>query len=150
MTRRVWGYVNQGDATIAAYFVEWTPGHVDQAANFDLILGQWGPEAKSTDRQGVALAFRYLETGPSFMVVNAADRPIGASALVGEALSRDQVIGNPVAEAAFAVCDSIFLQDDRISSLHERVQEFRHLSVLVFELGTGSNGFGETRLIRQP
>jgi hypothetical protein len=100
-------------------FVEWTPGRVDQAASFDLILGKWGPEANSTDRQGVALAFRNLETGPTFMVVNSADRPIGASALVGEALSRDQVIGKPVAETAFAVCDSIFLQDDRIAASPE-------------------------------
>jgi hypothetical protein len=38
MTQRVWGYVNQGDATIAAYFVEWTPGHVQNPANFDQIL----------------------------------------------------------------------------------------------------------------
>jgi len=37
MTQRVWGYVNQDDATIAAYFVEWTPGHVQNPANFDLI-----------------------------------------------------------------------------------------------------------------
>ena len=45
MTRRVWGYVSQGDATVAAYFVEWTPGHKDRAANFDLIIGAWGPAA---------------------------------------------------------------------------------------------------------
>lgn len=120
MTRRVWGYVNQGETTIAAYFVEWTPGHIEQAANFDLILGKWGPETCSADRQGVALAFRQMETGPEFMVVNAADRPIGASSLVGEALRREQVVGQPITETVFAVCDSILLQDDRISPLRER------------------------------
>ncbi len=117
MTRRVWGHVNDGEATIAAYFVEWTPGHLDQAASFDLILGKWGPETSSTDRQGVALAFRHLETGPTFMVLNATDRPVGASPLIGQALTREQVIGKPIAEAVFAICDSIFLQDDRISVL---------------------------------
>lgn len=117
MTRRVWGYVNQGEETIAAYFVEWTPGHVHGAASFDLILGKWGPKAEATDRKAVALAFKQRENGPEFMVVNAADRQIGSSSLVGEALRREQVIGSPIAETVFAVCDSIFLQDDRISEL---------------------------------
>jgi hypothetical protein len=117
MTQRVWGYVNQDDATVAAYFVEWTPGHADHAASFDLILGKWGTETRSTDRMAVALAFRYVEAGPEFMVVDAADRPIGTSSLVGEALTREQVIGRPIAITAFAVCDSIFEHDDRISEL---------------------------------
>ena len=119
MTRRVWGYVNRGETTIAAYFVEWTPGHLAHAASFDLILGKWGTEAGSADRQAVALAFRHMETGPEFMVVNAADRPIGASPLVGEALTREQVVGQPIAQTVFAVCDSILLQDDRISPLRD-------------------------------
>jgi hypothetical protein len=41
MTHRVWGYVNEVDRTVAAYFVEWTPGPVENAANFDFILGSW-------------------------------------------------------------------------------------------------------------
>jgi hypothetical protein len=57
MTRRGWGYVNQGAATIAAYFVEWTPGHEEKAANFDLIVGKWGEDADSTSRKAVALDF---------------------------------------------------------------------------------------------
>jgi hypothetical protein len=40
MTQRVWGYVYDNDAALAAYFVEWTPGHVEQSANFDLIVGR--------------------------------------------------------------------------------------------------------------
>ena len=120
MTRRVWGYVYQGEAAIAAYFVEWTPGHLDQAATFDLILGKWGPEAAAIDRQGVALAFRQLETGPAFMVVDALDRPIGTSFLVGEALSREQVVDEPIAKTVFAVCDSILLHDARLFPLREK------------------------------
>jgi hypothetical protein len=93
MTRRVWGYVNQGEATIATYFVEWTPGHVEKSANFDLILGKWGPDADPKDRKAVAVVFRQLETGPAFMVLNAAGRPIAVSPLVCEALNRQRVIG---------------------------------------------------------
>jgi hypothetical protein len=117
MTERVWGYVHEGDTTVAAYFVEWTPGHADRAASFDLIIGKWGPEASEVDRQGVALAFRHLQTGPAFMIVDAADRPIGVSSLIREALSREQVLGMPIAERVFAICDAIYLQDRRVSSL---------------------------------
>lgn len=119
MTERVWGYVNQEEATIAAYFVEWTPGHAEQAANFDLILGTWGPESISQERKAVALAFRRLQNGPSFMVIDAADRPIAMSSLISEALSRQQVVGNPIAETVFAVCDAIFLKDYRIVQLRD-------------------------------
>lgn len=119
MTQRVWGYVNQGEAPIAAYFVEWTPGHAEQAASFDLILGKWGPEFTLQDRKAVALAFRRLQNGPSFMVIDAADRPIAKTSLISEALSRGQVVGNPVAETVFAVCDAIFLKDYRIAQLRD-------------------------------
>ncbi len=51
MTQRVWGYVNQGDATVAAYFVEWNPWHVETPANFDLILGKLGVEADAKDKK---------------------------------------------------------------------------------------------------
>ena len=119
MTERVWGYVNQEEATIAAYFVEWTPGHAEQAANFDLILGTWGPESISQERKAVALAFRRLQNGPSFMVIDAADRPIAMSSLISEALSRQQVVGNLIAETVFAVCDAIFLKDYRIVQLRD-------------------------------
>jgi hypothetical protein len=118
LTRRVWGYIYQGEVPIAAYFVEWTPGHVDQAASFDLIIGKWGQDAEAIDRKAIAVAFRRLDTGPSFMVVNGGDRPIGASSLVGEALAREQVIGEPIAETVFAICDTVWLQDPRISDLY--------------------------------
>jgi hypothetical protein len=123
MTQRVWGYVNQGDATIAAYFVEWTPGHAENLANFDLILGTWGSTAASNDRKAVALDLRRFDAGPVFTVINAADRPVAKSTLVGEALRREQVIGEPIAESVFAICDTVWLQDDRLFSLRNLFSE---------------------------
>ena len=120
MTRRVWGYVTQDDATIAAYFVEWTPGHEEKAANFDLIIGKWGEDAGRVSRKAVALDFKQLETGPAFRVINADDRPVGTNSLVGEALSREQIIGEPIAQTIFSICDTVFLQDQRIAALREQ------------------------------
>jgi hypothetical protein len=116
-TSRVWGYVYQSDAAVAAYFVEWTPSHSEKDATFDLIVGEWGEDAHADDRQAVSVAFRVLESGPSFMVQDAAERPIGSSSLVSAALNRDAVVGTPFAEAVFAVCDLIYLADPRIEEL---------------------------------
>jgi hypothetical protein len=119
MTRRVWGYVTHDEATVAAYFVEWTPGHEEKAANFDLIIGKWGEDAGPVSRKAVALDFRQLDTGPAFRVINAKDRPVGTNSLVGEALNREQIIGEPIAQTIFGICDTVFREDHRISTLRE-------------------------------
>ncbi|HEX4320866.1 MAG TPA: hypothetical protein VHZ52_08190 [Acidobacteriaceae bacterium] len=117
VTSRVWGYINRQDEGIAAYFVEWTPGHASNQANFDLIIGKWGEEAEASDRQAVALEFRKLESGPAFRVIDAKERPVASNSLVSKALDRASVIGTPLAESVFAICDLIFLEDSRISEL---------------------------------
>jgi hypothetical protein len=79
MTSRVWGYVERGDATVAAYFVEWTPAHEEKHANFDLIVGKWGEDADASERQAIALEYRQFENGLAFRVADAASRKAGAA-----------------------------------------------------------------------
>jgi len=117
MTSRVWGYVYRSDEALAAYYVEWTPGHDSKQANFDLILGKWGEDTTPEDRQAVALEFRQLETGPAFRVIDAKDRKIGSSSLVSVALDRSAVVDTPISAVAFAICGAIFLDDPRIDEL---------------------------------
>ena len=119
MTQRVWGYVNRGETTIAAYFVEWTPGHLASPANFDLILGAWGEGTGPKDKKAVALDLRRTENGPWFTVTDAKSRPIATSPLVGEALGREQIIGKPIADTVFAICDTVLLQDHRLDSVRD-------------------------------
>ncbi|MCB2013704.1 MAG: hypothetical protein R3E11_10545 [Sphingobium sp.] len=47
------------------------------------------------------------------MVIDAADRPIGASELVSGALRREEIIGTPLADHLFAMVDAIWEQDQR-------------------------------------
>jgi hypothetical protein len=117
MTSRVWGYVYRFDEAIAAYYVEWTPGHGASQANFDILIGEWGEAASSSDRSAVCLEFRKLESGPAFMVIDAKTRSVAANSLVSSALDRDDVIGTALAPRIFAICDLIFLEDPRISEL---------------------------------
>jgi hypothetical protein len=119
-SRRVWGHVYSGKAAVAAYFVHWTLTRVrDHGANFDLIIGKWGKGATARDRVLVALAYRLQDDGPSFMVIDAADRPAATSDLVSRALTREEVIGKPIAKDAFDMVDVILARDERVGELLE-------------------------------
>jgi hypothetical protein len=119
MTKRVWGFVYDADAALAAYFVEWTPGHQSSSANFDLIVGMWGDENDNSRRRAVSLEFRRLETGPTFMVIDAVNRPVASSPLISAALKREEVIGTETANLAFSICDVIYLKEPRLAWLRE-------------------------------
>ncbi|VTT99811.1 Uncharacterized protein OS=Rhodopseudomonas palustris (strain HaA2) GN=RPB_1943 PE=4 SV=1 [Gemmataceae bacterium] len=117
-SRCVWGFVHTSEASLASYFVHWTLSRVaDHGANFDLILGRWGEGTSARDRVLVALAYRLLESGPGFMVIDAGGRPAASSELVGRALARAEVVGQPVATQAFAIVDAVLAQDARIAEL---------------------------------
>jgi hypothetical protein len=114
-SQSVWGMVHQGEATLAAYWVHWTVGHLSEpGANLDLVLGRWGHDATADDRFGVALIHRQQADGtPSLMVIDAADRPMSNGDLATTALAREDVIGTPIAEQVFSLVDAIYEQDGR-------------------------------------
>jgi hypothetical protein len=114
-SRSVWGLVNEGEATVAAYWMRWTEGHLDEVgANLDMVLGRWGEGATPKDRFAVALVHRNQDDGtPSLMVIDAPGRPVADGALAALGLCRDEVIGTPLAPQVFALVDAIYEQDDR-------------------------------------
>jgi hypothetical protein len=117
-SRCVWGFIHASDGTLASYFVHWTLTRVqDHGANFDLIIGRWGKGATARDRCLVSLAYRLCEGGPQFMVIDGHGRPAAESKLVGRVLTRDEVIGQPIAKQAFDAVDAILAQDGRILEL---------------------------------
>ena len=118
VTRRAWGFVRGSPNNEVAYFVQWAVGRVsDHGALFDLILTRSKDNGMSAERLLVALDYRLTETGPAFMVIDAAGRPAAKSELVDRALARSEVVGKAVAEEAFAVVDAILEQDVRIAEL---------------------------------
>jgi hypothetical protein len=117
-TRRVWGFVHSSAGTAAAYFVQWAVGRVaDHGALFDLILGRWGDGTTARDRVLVALDYRLTDCGPAFMVIESVGRPAAESDQIGRALARTEVVGQPIAEAAFTVADAVLAQDARVKKL---------------------------------
>ena len=116
-SRTVSGFLHTKEATLAAYFVHWTPGKREHGASYDLIVGPWGEGARRENRYLVSLRYRVTERGPEFMVVDATDRPAASNELVGRALSRTQVVDTPLATSVFALVDAIYLHDPRIAEL---------------------------------
>ena len=117
-SRLVRGLAYQGDACLAAYLVYWTRSYVPEyGANLDLILGKWGEDARSEDRDAVSLEYRLTDTGPALRVIDAQDRDVAKSPLVGRALTRGDVLGTSKADTAFAVADAVLALDERVGEL---------------------------------
>ncbi|MDP3341638.1 hypothetical protein [Frigidibacter sp.] len=119
-SRTIWGFVHEGEGAIASYFLQWTVGAPlsTHPANFDLIYGAWGEGegegASKMDRYAVSMVYFEGDSGPAISVIDAADRPVAKSELVGTVLSRDCIIGTPLAQRVFAIFDAVLLQDERL------------------------------------
>jgi hypothetical protein len=83
--------------------------------NFDLIIGAWGDGTGPEDR--VLVSMLHLPGG--ITVVNGAGRPADDRALCSRALTREEVIGTPLAANTFALFDAVWVQDERIAELRE-------------------------------
>src|SRR4051812_21661400 len=118
MSRTIWGNLHHAENPVAAYYVQWTLNRVDHGANFDLVVGKWGEGTTPKDRAVVAVAFRWMQNGPQFTVIDAEGRPAAKpGALAGRALRRDQVVGTPLAADVFAMLDAIWANDRRVGEL---------------------------------
>lgn len=116
-SRTIWGNVYQDKIEmIACYYVQWTinqPFSV-HPANVDLIIGRWGDDSTAEERCAVSLVYFEEDERPGVMVIDAAQRPVSASTLVGAAMTREDVVGTPFASVAFAIFDAVIAQDKRL------------------------------------
>lgn len=118
MSRTIWGYVYRSGVAEAAYFVQWTVGHVaEHGAHFDLIIGLWGEGSNRQDRVAVSMEFRQTAKGPQLMVIDSSLRPVANSELSGRSLARSDVIGTSLAQQAYDIVDCVWLNDQRIKEI---------------------------------
>jgi hypothetical protein len=82
-----------------------------------LIIGEWGESSTPSDRKGISLLYRLSREGTQFKVIDANERPIAGNELVGTCLTRDEVLGTPLATQAFAIVDEILYEDGRIAEI---------------------------------
>ena len=111
-TRRIWGWVDSGEKTIAAYFVNWVFGKWDHGVSFEVLVGRWGDSASSADRGNVRLNYRTAIESPSFMVVDAERNDLS-----DHAFGRSEVIGTSLADHVFAIADAVLMKDTRLAEV---------------------------------
>ena len=116
--RTVWGEVRVRGGMRAIYYVRWSPEHLDEHAVWLLYIGPWGRATAAPDRVAVALHCRSHRGRPAYAVVDALHTPWGESAgRLGQPLRRAEVIGQPVAQEAFAIVGQVLSQDARVARL---------------------------------
>lgn len=116
-TRSISGGLSDGEGARAAYLVRWTVGQPRHTPDFDLIIGLWGDGTGPQDRVLVALSYHPRPGGGFFMVVGGKGRPGDNRDLCDRALERDEVIGTPLAQEAFALIDALWLTEPRIAEI---------------------------------
>lgn len=116
-SRTIWGQVDEGQATVAVYYIQWTVGSPDHFPNLDLVIGPWGEGFGPTDRFLVSLVFRPDVGQGGFMVVDAKRRPANDPALCTKAFDRAEVVGTDLAPRVFSIVDAIWLGDPRLSPI---------------------------------
>jgi hypothetical protein len=117
VSRMVWGVVHRGRLTLATYYVHWTVGHVfETGAHIDVVLGKWGEGSSAEDRYAVRLAYRIFDHGPELMVIDASHKHV-LNTFAARCLKRSDVIGSPLAQNVFDICDAFLEQDKRLAAL---------------------------------
>lgn len=118
--RRIWGEVLASpEEAVAVYYVTWVGGCASDIPLFELVVGPWGEGSQPAHRWVASVQFNILETGPSFMVVDA--HPDRYESLAAHPLRRDDIVGTDRADEVFAMLDAIWLDDPRVSDMHQEI-----------------------------
>ena len=118
VTRRATGMVRRDGDPYALYEVVWTTHQVVRhGAEFSLILGGMGEGTTAADKFAVALHYFVEPDRFGFMVVDASETPLASDPLVGRALSREDVVGTPLAHEVFDLVDAIWVKDPNIAEI---------------------------------
>jgi hypothetical protein len=118
VTRTIQGIVRYDSLQIAMYSVRWALARVpEHGAYFDLIVDTWREDTGRVEACSVSLDCRLIRGTPTFMIIDSAEREIAKNHLVSRPLNRADVIGDPLADDIFAICDVIMAQDERVMEL---------------------------------
>lgn len=112
-TRSVWGYVSTEDAARAVYYIRWTDFHLERGAQLGISIGVWGDGSRPIDRALFGVECRTGETGPAFMLVDAASVPWSADPFLGMSLTRPQALADSRKAEVFEILDRIVEADPR-------------------------------------
>src|SRR5689334_19689163 len=122
VSRRATGMVRRDGDAYAIYHVDWTTQQVARhGAEFYLLLGRFGEGTTAADKFLVALHFFIEPDTFGFMVVDANQTPMATHPLAGRSLTREDVVGTPLAQEVFDLVDAIWLNDGNIAEVTDSV-----------------------------
>ncbi len=121
MSHTIWGYIYDGNAPRAAYFVQWTDGSLEHPPNLDFLIGTWGDDSIA-DKKLISWVFDpTLEQVGGFSVIDSQDRPAASSGLCSEALTRAQALSNAdLLALSKQMIDTVWLHEPRLEELRRR------------------------------
>ncbi len=109
------GFVSDGAAPLAAYFVAYTSGQPDHGAEFTFITGDWANEATAKDRYVIVLLHF---PGRGFMIdSDVATKKANMRELASNFLDRDDIVGSDFADKLFGMVDAVYTRDSRLDEL---------------------------------
>lgn len=115
-SRYVSGFVYRNNNAHAVYYAGWTDNHPERGIRLLLSIGRWGDGTTGKMRRRVGVDCRMGPDRPSFMIVDAADMPWNDEKLLGAAMTRAQVLSDPIRSDAFQILDHLVAEDRRIKS----------------------------------
>jgi hypothetical protein len=114
VTQTVWGYIYVEGGARAVYYATWTREHPERGFEVAISIGGWGEGADPRNKRLVVLEGRFLETGLTFCVRDAAGSRWAAHSLLGQPLAREDVISTPLAAELFHLVDHLVVDDPRV------------------------------------
>jgi hypothetical protein len=127
-SRLIWGIVRGDGVELASYWVHWTLGQVAAyGAHFDVVFNSWREDSGRIECCAASLEYRLVDGRPTFMMIDSANRNVARKDFIDRPLNRVDVIGDPLAQDIFAICDVIVDRDDRLAELHgdNRIRPYR-------------------------
>ena len=97
---------------IGFYYVNFTRAHPEQAPEFRIGTGNWSETARKSDRWVFSALYH-----PSIQGFEVQDLSGDAEAVNATYLKREDIIGRPFVNEAFALLDAIFMKESRLEFL---------------------------------
>ena len=117
--RTVWGYIYDQAALRAVYYAQWVLGQSSHALTLLISAGSWEEDSSPQDRAAVGLECRSVDNQTELMLIDAAQTPWGAEEILGDKLTRREVVGTELASLVFDLAGQILIQDTRIKAILE-------------------------------
>lgn len=109
------GFVYKNGDAYAVYYAAWSAEHPERQVSLALAIGEWGDDSSAADRTCFGLEAREGEDEILFRVIEPRESPWSRTDLLGEMLSRESALTDPLLKEAFVVAEHVVRSHPAIS-----------------------------------